>query len=188
MLTVLAKPIFTISHLTFFRRILSMFSQVFSKVPIFPSFPGKKRGNIGTPYSPLRGLQALRTLLRSTFDQSAFEIVISSGKVKQRTAPPALRNSLTGDTHTLYPQRSRMRPTRDGHAGITMTLPKTTEFAQKVSASSSSSTSGSDTSCSMIALLARSHAAGLITELFQAKCSQGLPFQVGLNFPSMNFL
>src|SRR6266852_6051758 len=93
---------------------------------------------------------------------TSLEIVISSGKVKQRTAPPAFRNSLTGDTHTSYPHLSRMRPTRAGQAGITITLPTTTQFAQNVSASSSSSTSGSGTSCSMIALLARSHAAGLI--------------------------
>jgi hypothetical protein len=34
---------------------------------------------------------------------TSLEIVISNGKVKQRTAPPALRNSLTGDTQTSYP-------------------------------------------------------------------------------------
>src|SRR5438552_13971301 len=79
------------------------------------------------------GRECYAELLYSSLHTS-LEIVISSGKVKQRTAPPALRNSLTGDTQTSYPQRSRMRPTRGGHAGITMTLPTTTEFAQKVSA------------------------------------------------------
>ena len=107
------------------------------------------------------GRECYAELLYSSLHTS-LEIVISSGKVKQRTAPPALRNSLTGDTQTLYPQCSRMRPTREGQAGITMTLPTTTEFAQKVSASSNSSTRGSGTSRPMIVLLARSHAAGLM--------------------------
>src|SRR5450755_2350047 len=86
-------------------------------------------------------------------------------RTRQWIAPPALRNSLTGDTQIVKPQRSRIWATRKGQAGIIIVFPTTMEFAQKVKASSNSSTRASGTSFSIRSQLRRDQAQGAMIAL-----------------------
>src|SRR6266516_443982 len=83
-------------------------------------------------------------------------------RTRQWIAPPALRNALTGDIQIVKPQRSTIRPTHKVQEGMMIVFPTTTEFAQKVNASSASSTSASGTSFSIRLHPRRDHAQGAL--------------------------
>jgi hypothetical protein len=87
-------------------------------------------------------------------------IHLSSGRVRQLTAPPDFVNSPTGAQQTSNPCSSSSLASRGGQCDITTVVPTTIALAQKLIASSGLSSSGSGTRSAMRRLPAASSAWG----------------------------